>query len=1663
MELSNLIFKVDYSQVTEAATGIKGLGAAVTSLNKPLAAMEKASSDTATATEKVTKATKETTTVLQRQKDILEFMTQGFSKGQASTLAQAKAAKTLTTEMLELQKVLLTQRKLQGGDPFDKSNSGLIALKNQYTEVKEAMRQYVAQAGLTSKQTRDLARDKERVIEAMKAQGSGFKDIRNAIRELNSEYVDQAAKVNKMVSAEKELERQHRDSANAARFLAKEEERIASVLETVSLGTNVNAKTSERAAVQIANYAQRLKQAGINGTEAAARLDKYRASIIAIQRTEEKRKVDQLSRSLTPQISDVTVSLAGGMNPLTVLLQQGLQVRDLIAQSGVGAAELQKAFKTAASDMVGSIKNTAGALGSLFIGSIQSAGAAVTKFAGNITGTNFLLDKMRVSLAGSAGEASKWTSVFNMAAKAAQLLAGGALVAVIGLLVGLAVGLKNVIAQENELARTLAFTGASLGLSQQGAIQYARSLDGVAGSTSKALTVITAMAKEGGFLRSEIATVTKAAVELEKYGGVAIEDTIKSFAKLKEKPVEALQKLALETGLVAPEVIKAVYELEKQGKTAEATAVAIKTLAEVNAQQVKAMKEDYNGFSLFIIELGSDIKNFFSELFKDMFYKTDPTRLAASNLQKLNDRIQDVKDNLKFNAKFGITGDTTLLKNLEEQARMMSSNISAQTRMTEEKGRQAGVDREILLRQKEGLDLLEKTATKEEKYLKTKKEYEAKIAAERASGRADADVIKGFESAIAKAKKDYEDEKNKRVPKSPEESFLGKSLKQFTNNTIEAAYAQDELSKSQLKILQIVQDPLWDKLKEDQKLKILATFQEAYAAEQLNKVLEVNKAARAAALKEDFDLQAKRLDQMAEFDIISREANIAVAEESKELMFQASLIGKTIEERKRLIEVRKIEIALEKELETIRATYKDDTDLGKRLEEANRRALERIANVAKQTSIEAAQQMQTALSDAIETALFEGGKAGSKKLRDIITAELRKPIRVWIEATVKSMTSGLFGGSSGSGGIEGGVGIGSSTGGGLGGLSSLSSAYDLVSGALNVATSAGQGLATMMAKTVGQFGASTFTTMTTQFASGMMSTGSMAAAKEAFAGTGAQLGGLIVGSVMNGISGYGISKSLSGGYSTGGDTVNIIAGIASMIPGIGPIAGVVGGLVNRAFGRKAPVTTGQDIRGTFGTTGADVAQYQTNFSKGGWFRSNKTTVTQSAVSAEFDAFLDGALKAVTASTKGFARVLGLVPETIDGVTQSVSISLLGLNAEQQQAAITKALGGFGDKLAENLLGTFTTVYTTVDRPLSVFRKALARRAGMTDEMISKLSGGTTTTSTVVWTPGKFVNAGETAGEALSRLATRLLTVNGTFDTLNQTLLQSSLIGGDAASKLIDAFGSTEIFTNLTTAYYNEYYTAQEKVATTTRQLTSIFGNMGLTLPTTRDAFRDLLEAQDLYTDEGRATYAALLNLSPAFASITSAVEEFTNSLIDEVRRLRGEIVKSSGASGVDYLKQQFLDARTAAQGGDATALAQLPTISQALEEAAKAQANSAADIVRIQAWLAQGLATTSGVLGQPIPAFAAGGMHTGGARIVGENGPELEVTGPSRIYSAGSTMGMLGGASNEMLAKLNDNITGLRAEVRADVAVNAKTAKLLDRVIPEGDAIAIGGIDGGIL
>ena len=79
------------------------------------------------------------------------------------------------------------------------------------------------------------------------------------------------------------------------------------------------------------------------------------------------------------------------------------------------------------------------------------------------------------------------------------------------------------------------------------------------------------------------------------------------------------------------------------------------------------------------------------------------------------------------------------------------------------------------------------------------------------------------------------------------------------------------------------------------------------------------------------------------------------------------------------------------------------------------------------------------------------------------------------------------------------------------------------------------------------------------------------------------------------------------------------------------------------------------------------------------------------------------------------------------------------------------------------------------------------------------------------------------------------------------------------------------------------------------------------------------------------------------------------------------------------------------------------------------------------------------------PQFASGGDFTGGVRLVGEYGPELEITGPSRIYSADQTRNLLTKPNNNDSEDIILELQMLRAEL-------AETKITLARRLEQGNS-----------
>ena len=93
---------------------------------------------------------------------------------------------------------------------------------------------------------------------------------------------------------------------------------------------------------------------------------------------------------------------------------------------------------------------------------------------------------------------------------------------------------------------------------------------------------------------------------------------------------------------------------------------------------------------------------------------------------------------------------------------------------------------------------------------------------------------------------------------------------------------------------------------------------------------------------------------------------------------------------------------------------------------------------------------------------------------------------------------------------------------------------------------------------------------------------------------------------------------------------------------------------------------------------------------------------------------------------------------------------------------------------------------------------------------------------------------------------------------------------EASVAIIDAAGGIESLGSKLGSYYANFYSDTERTELTLASLGKTLGDVGLTLPTTRDGFRELVEAQNLNTEAGRAGYTTLLSVADAFAGVVPA-------------------------------------------------------------------------------------------------------------------------------------------------------------------------------------------------
>lgn len=583
---------------------------------------------------------------------------------------------------------------------------------------------------------------------------------------------------------------------------------------------------------------------------------------------------------------------------------------------------------------------------------------------------------------------------------------------------------------------------------------------------------------------------------------------------------------------------------------------------------------------------------------------------------------------------------------------------------------------------------------------------------------------------------------------------------------------------------------------------------------------------------------------------------------------------------------------------------------------------------------------------------FESGKGFAENLRDTITNMFKTMIlRPIVSAVVSPISQGItsmMGGSSGASMGSGTLINGANT------ASSLSSVGGAAAQYWSGSSAGASSASLMYANGVGAVGGDSIGALSTANGgwAGVNASGGSAAGGAGGASASSMIP--IIGWILAGMSasssmfdqGHGWNGKYNALEPVMGATDGVLQGVgldaktAAIVSGSALIQGVLD-KVGSWFDGGHEYTVGTGMQGKFsngGFSGRNYQQWQNDGSPGFFgigATSGSSGTNYSAMGSAASAALGVAFVSVTDQVSSLAENLGLSTATIKGYSQDITVAL-GADAAANKAAIDTMFKGIANGAAA----------TVVD--------------------------------------AKYIREGEGAATTLERLSTNLGQVNTSFDVLGKSLLSLSLVSGDSATQLVDLLGGMDAFKATTSSYYQAFYTEGERNAKLLEQLTGSFDKMGVSLPDSLQTYRDLVNAQDVNTDSGRAMYASLMGMSGAFAQVTKAADAAANSVLSTL----------AYSNYVDYASA----------------------------------------------------ASASGM--KALPRFAAGGMHTGGLRLVGEDGPEIEATGPSRIWNADQMAGALRSpvapSSDAAAAEIRAQREESRAQSRAMTTLYSRMVKLLD-------------------
>lgn len=557
-------------------------------------------------------------------------------------------------------------------------------------------------------------------------------------------------------------------------------------------------------------------------------------------------------------------------------------------------------------------------------------------------------------------------------------------------------------------------------------------------------------------------------------------------------------------------------------------------------------------------------------------------------------------------------------------------------------------------------------------------------------------------------------------------------------------------------------------------------------------------------------------------------------------------------------------------------------------------------------------------------------------LAELAHLAITRPILMQIGTALG--VGGLAGQSSG---LLGSLGGGDSAGGGMDVFSLVKNGYNIANSGFGQAVAQGWGSGGLSGAVSGgwNYGSSAIGGL---FGSGAASGGGSAIADY----TGAQFGNWVgaqnaaattwggaatgLGSIMGGLSGAymgyqnaGVKGAVAGGLGGwGGGTLGTMAGAAaasalsgtamgaalgSVLPGIGT---VIGAALGAAFGSKlfGGDWETKDAGLAFGVEGGDLSaqSFEYQKKKGGLFSSNKKRTKYNALDAESEAQFQGIFDATEDGVSDLLARVGISVE--EGALDGLSIARRQISTQ-----------GKTDEEVQQLIGEWFS--------------------HVSDRMVAEIDGGT-----------------KGIGYSFEELAARIQSFelfNATLDTINVTLLELIPNSMAIANNLVAVAGGMEQYQTSLAGYYDNFFSDAEKTEGAIKAITEAFESADITLASSREGYRAMLEAVDLTSVAGQSMFSSLLSMAAqadAYYDIldqraAQAAQDASNSysLAFSAVQRAAAAEKSAAAKVYEARVSSFNDMAATATGR----ISELTSISGALNTALKALRGTSADAVQM--------------------------------------------------------------------------------------------------------------------